>query len=161
DPQAMLRWLGKSGRASERQLFLVTAGCLRRFWPSLQAEKCRAVEVLERFADGLATHDQLHAASVIVFVLTASEAGAPVGDRIAAAVIALTQSLSQFAVPICSPYAIWKAAESGERAAQAALLRDLFGPLPFRPPPLAPSVLRWNGGTVKRLAEEAYSPGGG
>src|SRR4051794_33861701 len=54
DPQTMLRWLKKSGRGGERRWFLLTAGCLRRFWPSLQAEKCRAVEVLERFADGLA-----------------------------------------------------------------------------------------------------------
>ena len=35
-------------------------------------------------------------------------------------------------------------------------LHDLYG-IPFRPPPpLSPSVLQWNGGTVKGLAEEAY-----
>jgi hypothetical protein len=42
-------------------------------------------------------------------------------------------------------------------AVQAAWLRDLFGPLPFRLlPPLAPAWLGWNEGTVRRLAEGAY-----
>ncbi|HJT77523.1 MAG TPA: hypothetical protein VJ739_10020, partial [Gemmataceae bacterium] len=40
-----------------------------------------------------------------------------------------------------------------ERAAQAALLRDLFGN-PFRPPPaLGPA---WRGGAVPRLARAVY-----
>jgi hypothetical protein len=44
-----------------------------------------------------------------------------------------------------------------KRDEQAGILRELFGPLPFRPlPPLTPSVLQWNGGTMKRLAEAAY-----
>jgi hypothetical protein len=47
-------------------------------------------------------------------------------------------------------------AKKAESTMQAALLRDIFGN-PFRPPPpIAPSVLQWNGGTVKRLAEAAY-----
>jgi hypothetical protein len=36
-------------------------------------------------------------------------------------------------------YAVHRAAEAEERAAQAALLRDLFGPLPFRAVALSPS----------------------
>jgi hypothetical protein len=52
--------------------------------------------------------------------------------------------------------AVRQAATAEEERVQAALLRDTFGG-PLRPlPPLAPSVLRWNGGTVKRLAEEVY-----
>jgi hypothetical protein len=42
-----------------------------------------------------------------------------------------------------------------ERASQPALLRDVFGPLPFRLSPVPTSVLAW-GGTVVRLAETAY-----
>jgi hypothetical protein len=38
----------------------------------------------------------------------------------------------------------------------SGLLRDLFGPLPFRPVTIPPSVRIWNGGTVVRLAEAAY-----
>jgi hypothetical protein len=41
--------------------------------------------------------------------------------------------------------------------AQCQLLRDLFGPLPFRPPPvLPPSVRTWNHGTVLKLATAIY-----
>jgi hypothetical protein len=49
------------------------------------------------------------------------------------------------------------AIERGEFAAQNRVLRDLFGPLPFRPlPPLSPCVSTWNDGTVVRLATAAY-----
>jgi len=40
-----------------------------------------------------------------------------------------------------------------ERRVQAALLRDILGPLPFRPLPRVPgSVLSWNDGCVVKLA---------
>jgi hypothetical protein len=43
-----------------------------------------------------------------------------------------------------------------EGASQAALLRDLFGLLPFRPVPVDPRWLAWNGGAVVKLAQAAY-----
>jgi hypothetical protein len=49
-----------------------------------------------------------------------------------------------------------KAAEAAERSAQAALLRDIFGPLPFRQVRIDPAWLTWNGGAVRKLAEAAY-----
>jgi hypothetical protein len=52
--------------------------------------------------------------------------------------------------------AAWQKARNGEVAAQADLLRDLFGPLPFRPIAVAPALLRWHDGTVVRLAQAAY-----
>jgi hypothetical protein len=60
--------------------------------------------------------------------------------------------------------AVWFATTEGQRLAvaaevqaQADLLRDLFGSLPFRgPPTIDPRWLRWNDGTVQRLAESAY-----
>jgi hypothetical protein len=59
-------------------------------------------------------------------------------------------------------YASYAMAQQEERApgrehhAQVFLLRDLFGPLPFRPVPVAPVVLQWRDGTVVRLAQAAY-----
>jgi hypothetical protein len=44
---------------------------------------------------------------------------------------------------------------SEELAAQALLLRDIFGN-PFRPITLHPAVLTWNDATVVRLAQAAY-----
>jgi hypothetical protein len=46
--------------------------------------------------------------------------------------------------------------DMAEAAAQQALLRDLFGPLPFRPVTIEPAWLAWNHGTVRHLAEAAY-----
>jgi hypothetical protein len=44
-----------------------------------------------------------------------------------------------------------------EQGAQARLLCDIFGPLPFRPlPPLAPSLLAWRDGLIGRLAGGVY-----
>jgi hypothetical protein len=38
----------------------------------------------------------------------------------------------------------------------ADLLRDLFGPLPFRPVAVDPAWLAWNGGTIPALARAVY-----
>jgi hypothetical protein len=43
-----------------------------------------------------------------------------------------------------------------EHAVHSALVRELFGPLPFRPVTVAPPVLQWNSGRVVDLAEAAY-----
>jgi hypothetical protein len=39
----------------------------------------------------------------------------------------------------------------------ADILRDVVGPVPFRPLPLTPSVKTWNNQVVQRLAEAAYN----
>ena len=36
------------------------------------------------------------------------------------------------------------------------LLRDIFGPLPFRPVAVAPDWLQWNHGTVPAVARHVY-----
>jgi hypothetical protein len=48
------------------------------------------------------------------------------------------------------------AAAEAERAAQAALLHDIFGPVAFRPVPLDSAFLAWSDATVVRLARAAY-----
>jgi hypothetical protein len=46
-----------------------------------------------------------------------------------------------------------------ERTAQTALLRDLLGPLPFRPVPLDSAWLAWNDSTIVKLATSIYEEG--
>jgi hypothetical protein len=52
--------------------------------------------------------------------------------------------------------AVRRAAEAEEERAQAKLLRDIFGPLPFRPAALDSSLRKWNDGTVVRIAQGIY-----
>ena len=62
DPSPMLAFL--ANRASERKLRLFAVACCRPIWHRLtESKSCRtAVEVGERFADGLATAAELAAA---------------------------------------------------------------------------------------------------
>jgi hypothetical protein len=52
--------------------------------------------------------------------------------------------------------AIREESERAERAAQAALLRDVFGLLPLCPVAFGPAWAGWNNGTVVQLAQGIY-----
>ena len=61
DPTPMLEFLGD--RASSRKLRLFAVACCRRIWPLITEVHCReAVEIAERFADGLVTAEAQEAA---------------------------------------------------------------------------------------------------
>ena len=47
--------------------------------------------------------------------------------------------------------------EAEVHVSQSALLRDIFGPLPFHPVVVPPSVLAWNNSTVVKLAQAIYT----
>jgi hypothetical protein len=63
DPTEMLRFL--KGEASGKKLRLFAVACCRNVWRSLSDERSRnAVELAERFADGLATEAERRSAQI-------------------------------------------------------------------------------------------------
>jgi hypothetical protein len=71
-PEAMLKYLQDCGRAGDRKLRLFTCACCRRIWDALPPPSRRAVEVVERFVDGLAGEEERRAAESSAGVLVRS-----------------------------------------------------------------------------------------
>jgi hypothetical protein len=160
EPEKMLRALGGKVKARKRRLFAV--GCCRLIWPLMGKNTRRAVEVAERFADRQATAKELAACE-------AALKGSHFAVRAARYTCAPTGRLTRFAVIASrkAALAVARAAEPrldqslepgcrAERARQAQVLQDLFGPLPFRPIPIDRAWLAWNDGTVSKLARAVY-----
>jgi hypothetical protein len=62
NPLAMLEHLGASSEARRSKLRLFACACCRRIWHLIPERGRRAVEVAERFADGLVGPDELRSA---------------------------------------------------------------------------------------------------
>jgi hypothetical protein len=137
DLTAMLRFLRSSGVLTERKARLFAAACYRLIWWSLlyHEESRGAVEVAERFADGLATEQERDRAwdkADDVFTLLADEFDASPDSimpdetpQVRAAYLAAWVASSDAAL---AAQEVVKVANAGEWPAQRELLLDLFGP---------------------------------
>jgi hypothetical protein len=150
-------------RTTERKRRLFACACCRRFWDRFQAEESRrAVEVAERFADGLASADELAHAQRLAWAAfndrrweanagPAEAAQNPlaqdflVSDQLMDSAWLASASLLEGLCQIDEPTA-------GEVQAQRDLIRDIFGN-PFRRAVMLPA---WRTETVTRLARWAY-----
>jgi hypothetical protein len=180
----MLRFL--RGKSTNRKLRLFACACCRRVWDSLSTDENRhAVEVAERFADGLASDDELTTAErkatrpardaaarhhISNFPSAAAKAAARlVGSRAYSRVYAayagqatsdapqqVARELGVSAEAAKDPRDAYIEAEAHEAEIQTDLLRDLFGPLPFHLVTIDRTWLAWNDGVVIRLAQAAY-----
>jgi hypothetical protein len=177
DPQPMLGFL--RGKARERKLRLFACGCSRRIVGLLPMPL--VLDIAERFADGLTDADELAAARraaqrvfprppnqvasqvppltgwQVMAGLSTHHAISPDAARVVhevarAAAVALGERGRAEGRPASQQQAVGEA----ERAAQADLLRDIFGN-PWRPATVPAPVLAWDGGTVRRLAEAVYA----
>jgi hypothetical protein len=155
DPQPMLEFL--QGSASDRRLRLFCCACCRRVWDALtEAASRAAVEVGERYADGLASPEERAAAEAAAEAVAFNEAQRreeEVPHVTQAALVAVSETVD------ATIWAAWAASEAAqvpaeERRRQCDLLRDLFSP--FRPVAASTAWLAWNDGTVRKLAQAIY-----
>jgi hypothetical protein len=161
DPTPMILSLGD--RVSERKLRLFAVACARTVWDRLAFDRMReAVDIGERFADGLATEQERFRVMSDLFALPSNA----VRDRDhrfknltreenAAYLAALNAVVPIDGTPqrfVSRPTWQFAAEVTGDR--QPGLLRDIFNP--FHPVTFDPA---WITPTVRSLAEGIYADG--
>jgi hypothetical protein len=177
NPRRLLELL--RGRASDRKLRLFACACCRRVWERMRDERSRrAVEVAERYADGLANAAELEAACFPAQTAwhearaeweRASKAWPrPLRHRPVAWTVHVrareVAMLVTWNTPGAPTLAAWTATKlaglaahdsaegaEAEQALQSDWLRDLFGN-PFHSVRIEPIWLRWHDECVVRLA---------
>ena len=184
DPDRMLAFLEK--KVSSRKARLFSVACCRRIWDFLdESLSLKAVEVAESYADDEWNETALPdahsdsvdawdgkpgdaiwgAAACIHVTDTDAIAGAIMAGRCAAALFADDRWRDAVDASATSRDGVvdWVMAAPprqskawAERKGQSDLLRDMFGPLPFRPVTVEPAWLAWNAGTVVKLAQTIY-----
>ena len=155
DPQRMLEFL--RGKASERKLRLFACAFGRAVRDSQHQPGPSTVAVGERYADGLASDQEL-ATELRKWACSPEERG-PVApsayDGAWEAVGWLTHTDQLMKIDPDALRHLPIPADAVLRRS-ALLLRDIFGN-PFRPsPPLPAAILVWNDGTIHRLAQAVY-----
>lgn len=149
DPFPMLAFL--PGKASERKLRLFACACCRQIWDLLTDERSRrAVEVAERFADGLARLEELNTVQEEAWAsrgLTWVSRGV---GAVGAWVARETMDNDVVGWVIRAADALNEKHVAGS---SCTLIRCIFGPLPFRPVTLNPA---WLTPAVTMLSQAIY-----
>jgi hypothetical protein len=145
-----LMWWALRPKPPRRKQQLFAAACCHRIWHLLPDERCRrAIEILERFADGQAMADEWNDTRRAVAELAGDAFGGEVRDKAAAAV---ETADCGYGPTVPAGYAAEVSGRSEDPAAQASLLRDIVGN-PFRPVSFDPS---WRTPRVLELARSIY-----
>ncbi|HUY89796.1 MAG TPA: hypothetical protein VMV10_13765 [Pirellulales bacterium] len=187
DPAPMARFL--RGRTSDRKLRLLACACCRTVWPSIPAVFQEAIRVAEEHAEGCATDVELGRAVSAAhrarrkgnaLERTVYDAARCGGFDPAAVAKGIASVVAYTAAPHPSPVARvtivggqpvweeippnadrlrWKASCVSHLLLESSLLRDIIGPLIFRPVDVQAGVLTWNDSAVVKLAQGIYREG--
>jgi hypothetical protein len=180
DPELMLAFL--RGRASERKQRLFASACCRRIWHLMEDERSRnAVEVAERYAEGLVGVGKLRAAYELAYEAYMDDGidGDSIEEVIARIAVNLTvvdigevatsateaadakahvtvYGLGESDVDTTeTTQAAYSAERFAERAVLCCYLRCIFGN-PFQLISFDASMLAWNDSAIPKLAESIY-----
>jgi hypothetical protein len=168
DPARMLSFLAVSYRnMSARKLRLFAVYCCRDILsPDTEPEVRHAVEVVEQYAEGLATEEEVNAAREAVFHLWLDYFGGA-GPLLTTALGLISSAVdnpfrtailgSQGAIEACEATDAYRRAARIQEieSLQAAWVRDIF-PSPFRPKFVTRDWFRWNHGTALIIAHQMY-----
>lgn len=162
DPRPMLEFVW--GKASDRKFLLFRCACCRRFWNAMSEQPLlqNAVELVERHSEEQLPHNKfgppseaslfqqaLHKA--VSFALWPNAGDPSQVNRMACGRLSWLRVTpwNQFAGQGEKSLALLQQ----ESLAQAQLLRDIFGTLPFRPVTVSPA---WQTPNVVSLAQTIY-----
>ena len=161
DPTLMLEFL--QGKVSDRKLRLFAGACCRGLLGANNEYARQAVEVVELFADGHSNKAALKRARQEV---RAARHDRPMRGQesqrewslcwiteVAATENSFAMVASEMSRLAAEGILPWS---TDRQVACCSLLRDIVGPLPFRPVTIDPSLLRWNDGTVSPIAAGIY-----
>src|SRR4051794_11085710 len=133
DPQGMLEFLRRTGRASDRKLRLFAVACCRRIGHLfVHADMAWGLEVAERFADGTATGEELRQANELAMwagddASYHSMQAAAAGWAAAAAAHRKGEAATRGVLyEVRRVYAEDRRKRGEEQLAQCLLLRDIF-----------------------------------
>ncbi|VTR93499.1 Uncharacterized protein OS=Sorangium cellulosum (strain So ce56) GN=sce5710 PE=4 SV=1 [Gemmata massiliana] len=144
-------------RFGPRKLRLFGCACCRSVWDYIDDETIRrGVECAERCADGDGPADELEAVTAAVKVVVEAT---PMKMYLYQAVADLLEWKANHTTALDAARRVGITAHQATgtletRGAQPGFLRDLFGPLPFRPIPFDPA---WGTSTVTALARDIYA----
>jgi hypothetical protein len=168
DPDKMLEFLGEGANPRKMRLFAVA--CCRRIWDGLDGESHKALDIAERYADGMATDDEV--------LQMADQFHYASPGRIDAACYALDVTFDRGWQPpgraTAIPYHHWAATScayeardplglrtsdeevEAEAKHQCRLVADIFGNPFGASPAFDPDWTGRNEGTVPKLAQAIY-----
>lgn len=168
DPDLLVSYLARDELTSARKLRLFAVACCRRVWPLFCYGKSRrAVETAERYADGLASPQELLDARALAWqaVRQCQDVNArhgvprvPVPALHAAAYAAdqTREGLARSSRHALACYGFDEGVRAHERLAQRRCLDCIFGDPFRRPSPLDPHLLRADDGLAVKLARAVY-----